>query len=179
MHNDRFKFRIWNKVLHKYQNYIILTMDDEVCAPGSSDDRFVIEQCTGLKDKNGKLIFENDNVSTRTISGKRGTVVWTADSSFRIHCSDGDFLNVKMTDTIIGNIHEVKNEQCTGISDKHGKMIYEGDRVKTVIEAVGTVQWNERMARFEVRFRTFRCEVCNTQEIVGNIHDSTEKNDVR
>ena len=60
--NDRFKFRVWDKVFNKYwtdeeikENAAWLLFPDN-----SNIDDIEIEQCTSSKDKNGKLIFEGD-----------------------------------------------------------------------------------------------------------------------
>lgn len=85
-----------------------------------------VGQCTGLKDKNGKLIFEDDIVIWDDSSNKDGTSVRTAkvcinpDIYFEIlpqskTCRSGKqfhYGNFIYTDTenhleIIGNIHEV------------------------------------------------------------------------
>lgn len=69
MNTDRFKFRVWDEVINQYRKEgtiqlsgngqpFIINGDMEV--EGIED--VIIEQCTGLRDKNGILIFEGDVV---------------------------------------------------------------------------------------------------------------------
>ena len=73
MNNDRFKFRVWDNVKKKYDyleclylsqsgGVCYLDMDGHLTYPNEDED-YIIEQCTGLKDKNGTLIYEGDKVA--------------------------------------------------------------------------------------------------------------------
>jgi uncharacterized phage protein (TIGR01671 family) len=109
--NDRFRFRVWDDTHKEY-----LPLSD--CKLDARN----VEQCTGLKDKNGKLIFEGDVVigswDTKLI------VFWDAISaSYRVKPLDncgGDrelhyYSNMDGISyynfEIIGNIHEMEVEK--------------------------------------------------------------------
>lgn len=124
--NDRFRFRAWSKEEKKYYYDAEATYDymqgimSESFGELLEDDRYIIEQCTGIKDCNGKLIFEGDLVRWvfEEVVEKYGVVKWcNGNGTF-----GGSWVAVEQLDgeggycfgniwEVYGNIHEGEIEK--------------------------------------------------------------------
>lgn len=131
---DRFKFRAWDKVNKDYFEWFCLNQEGKffgwvpkkrfVCGIWEINiNRFIIEQSTGLRDKNGVLIYDNDILRrTKEIDGNwvdeisnifrvcwegscRGWVLQPNDKILT-HSPYSMYLNNNEYFEIIGNIHE-------------------------------------------------------------------------
>lgn len=122
--NDRFKFRVWDieewgylkckysksAGYHKYTFGKHDVWHDIGYFIENNPKYYIVEQCTGLKDKNGKLIYEGDII--KDWRGNSYKVVWLNDIAqfFSVNMNDdtdGYWLddNIQFFE-IIGNVHE-------------------------------------------------------------------------
>ena len=95
---DRFKFRVFDKTKKKmYYESNMLNFEYIL-----SNENLILMQCTGLKDKNGNLIYEGDVIKTSFVNCETGEAEEDDGNFSQIHFRDCCFCIVQN----VGTKHE-------------------------------------------------------------------------
>jgi len=98
---DRYNFRFWDEDF----GYKFCALGDKIPTDKSILNKY--EQCTGLNDKNGKLIFENDYIENDNTKDDVYLVVFDEKTArFMAKETNGNLRLINKNVRIVGNIHE-------------------------------------------------------------------------
>ena len=162
MNNDRLNFRAWNKVT--------LTDDED----NDYEKSFMLYNVDAFKGHRVG-IFEEDFEDQLKKQG------FSEDEIEQIEC---DYSSEPCDDYL--NIDADEIDQCTGLKDKNGRLIYEGDIIKTPsltyllkVDVFNVLACIERDFSYRVDWSRFVADIYHEGrqrfiEVIGNIHENPE-----
>lgn len=111
MNNRLIKFRAWESET-EIGKPGTMSYDQELCySQIRSNDEIVVSQFTGLKDRNGKEIYEGDIIQESPDSPDKSVVIWSENGFWLAESLDSEFAMGQELYTypkcqVIGNIFE-------------------------------------------------------------------------
>ena len=118
---ERLMFRVWDEYKKSYRDDYDIQKDGQVTLCNMFNgfdiakhpDRYVIEQCTGIRDKNGKLVFEGDVIHYHIETNNGEVIEENIAMNWYPNCMGFDAWQeadvIESDGEVIGNIHEMED----------------------------------------------------------------------
>lgn len=115
-------------------------------------------------------------IKFRAYHKKQKKMYYNVEKTYDYGCNgDNDVLAESFAEILEDNNYDIM--QYTGLKDKNGNEIYEGDILSLSIHSkkYGVIKWNDNLGGFYIyKVSSYTLKYADRYEVIGNIYDNSE-----